>query len=172
MAVKLTEEEWEDGLAPRPKRFWTYSRSEWDPRWWNKIGIPQMGAEEWGRRTIIVGTWLTGYLCIVLWTCWCSECHAGRGQTYWFKHRNDYKHLGKIHGPGSTFTFNDDKWTVLEVSQEVHISGCDQLRLLATYQKFCKCGDRIIPGDRHVCDDLRGEWGSFQRDRESMMEEE
>lgn len=58
-------------LAPR--RVWTYRRDEWDPPWWNKLGVPSFGADEWGRRTIVVGLWLVGYVVWAWRTCWCRE---------------------------------------------------------------------------------------------------
>jgi thiol-disulfide isomerase/thioredoxin len=67
---------------PRTRRFWTYPRSEWDPEWWHKAGVPYFGGDEWGRRTIVVGFWFVGYLVWAWRTCWCPECHEMREQTY------------------------------------------------------------------------------------------
>lgn len=62
--------------------FWIYSRDRWDPSWWHKIGVPSLGGDEWGRRTIVVGLWFLGYVCWAYRTCWCQECHEVREQTY------------------------------------------------------------------------------------------
>lgn len=72
----------DEGYPPKPKRFWTYTRDGWDPRWWHKAGWPYFGGDEWGRRTVVIGLWCVGYLVVALWTCWCVDCHLGRAQTY------------------------------------------------------------------------------------------
>lgn len=71
------EDAWYDS-----KRFWTYSRHTWDPQWWHKWGVPSLGGDEWGRRTIVWGVGLLGYIVLAWRTCWCAECHAMRQQTY------------------------------------------------------------------------------------------
>jgi hypothetical protein len=63
-------------------RFWFYSRHTWDPRWWHKWGVPSHGGDEWGRRTIVWGVGLLGYVVWAYRTCWCQECHGVRAQTY------------------------------------------------------------------------------------------
>ena len=71
------EDAWYDS-----KRFWTYSRHSWDPQWWHKWGWPALGGDEWGRRTIVWGVGLLGYVVWAWKTCWCQECHTVRQQTY------------------------------------------------------------------------------------------
>jgi len=62
---------------------WTYSKDTWDPRWWNKIGWPSFqGSDEWGRRTVVWGTFVTGYVVWAYRTCWCETCHEARESTY------------------------------------------------------------------------------------------
>lgn len=75
----------EEAYAERPRRFWFYKRSQWEPSWWHRWGLPAIGGtltDEWGRRTLVWGTGLTGYICVVWRTCWCRECHWVRSQTY------------------------------------------------------------------------------------------
>jgi hypothetical protein len=68
---------------PRAVRsVWTCPPSEWDPEWWHKIGVPYVGGDEWGRRTVVIGLWFLGYVSWAFRTCWCDECHEMREQTY------------------------------------------------------------------------------------------
>lgn len=64
------------------KRFWFYKKENWEPALRHQFGWPYLGGDEWGRRTIVIGTRWTGAIVIALWTCWCTECHVGRAQTY------------------------------------------------------------------------------------------
>lgn len=66
------------------KRVWWYPRGEWLPSWYEKIGFPYLGGDEWGRRTVVVGLWFVGYVVWAWRTCWCHECHEVRAQTYRF----------------------------------------------------------------------------------------
>ncbi|MDG4792121.1 hypothetical protein O7626_40615 [Micromonospora sp. WMMD1102] len=66
------------------RRLWTYPAGEFDPAWWHKLGVPVFGGDEWGRRTVVIGTALTGYVVWAWRTCWCPECHEAREQTYRF----------------------------------------------------------------------------------------
>lgn len=64
-------------------RVWTYSKDSWNPAWYEKIGFPYRGTDEWGRRTIVVGLWFIGYVVWAYRTCWsCQDCHMVREQTY------------------------------------------------------------------------------------------
>lgn len=63
-------------------RFWTYSRDSWDSAWYQKLGVPYRGGDEWGRRTLVVGLWFVGYLVWAWSTCWCQDCHEVREETY------------------------------------------------------------------------------------------
>ena len=64
------------------RRVWTYRKDQWDPAWYHKLGVPFLGGDEWGRRTIVVGLWFTGALVWAWRTCWCQDCHEVREQTY------------------------------------------------------------------------------------------
>jgi len=66
----------------RASRVWFYHPRTWDPSWWNKAGVPFLGSDEWGRRTIVWGFGFIGYVVWAYRTCWCQECHAAREQTY------------------------------------------------------------------------------------------
>lgn len=58
-----------------PKRLWFYSRKDYSPtHWWNRIGVPHRGDDEYGRRIVIIGTFLTGYALFAYWTCHCEDC--------------------------------------------------------------------------------------------------
>jgi hypothetical protein len=60
-------------------RWWFYHRSTGDRvSWWNRLGIPWLSVDEHGRRVIIWGTGLTGYLCYAYWTCHCEDCTDAR----------------------------------------------------------------------------------------------
>jgi hypothetical protein len=79
-------------------RFWTYSKEKWDPQWWHKLGVPNLGADEWGRRTIVVGLWFLGYVVWAWRTCKCAECGEVREQTYrWAREEADANASGVDH---------------------------------------------------------------------------
>jgi hypothetical protein len=56
------------------KRVWYYPPITFFPRWWNMLGIPWRGDDEYGRRTFCWGTGLTGYLIWAYRTCQCEDC--------------------------------------------------------------------------------------------------
>ena len=71
-------------------RVWTYPRDEWDPPWWHKLGVPYLGGDEWGRKTVAVGLWFTGCVVWAWRTCWCQDCHGAREETYrWLNEEED-----------------------------------------------------------------------------------
>lgn len=55
-------------------RWWLYPRGTWRPHWWNKIGWPFFGADEYGRLNVVIGFWFTGYLVLVTSVCQCEDC--------------------------------------------------------------------------------------------------
>ena len=63
-------------------RFWTHSRHDWDPSWYQKLGWPHVGADEWGRMIVTVGFGWVGYVSWAYRTCWRQCCHVLRQQTY------------------------------------------------------------------------------------------
>jgi hypothetical protein len=71
------EDDWYDS-----SRFWTHSRHDWDPTWYQKLGWPHFGGDEWGRRVVTVGFAWVGYLSWAYRTCWRQCCHVARQQTY------------------------------------------------------------------------------------------
>lgn len=66
----------------RPFRdcFWTYSRKGWVPRWWNRLGVPEVQAcgDEWGYHCVVWGTMFTGYVVFAWWRCRCWDCVSTR----------------------------------------------------------------------------------------------
>lgn len=64
------------------RRFWIYSKRSWDPRWWHKLGVPYLGGDEWGRRTVVIGLWFLGYVVWAWRTCHCPECDEMREQSF------------------------------------------------------------------------------------------
>lgn len=74
----------ENEITYKSSRVWTYSKDSWDPSWYEKIGFPYRGGDEWGRRTIVIGLWFIGYVVWAYRTCWCQDCHTVREQTYRF----------------------------------------------------------------------------------------
>lgn len=60
--------------SDKPKRFRWHSRARWDPGFWGYLGWPYFSEDEYGRCTIVWGTWLTGYLQVAYRTCRCEDC--------------------------------------------------------------------------------------------------
>lgn len=59
-------------------RFWTYTRESWMPEYrWR----PYQGADEYGRRTLVLPIPFGGYLVVAYWTCHCFDCTEMREQT-------------------------------------------------------------------------------------------
>lgn len=75
-------------------RFWYDPKDECDPAWYHRLGVPYLGADEWGRRTITIRVPFAGYLSWAYRTCWCQDCHAGREQTYRLQ-REEWKHVSE-----------------------------------------------------------------------------
>lgn len=71
------EDNWYDS-----KRVWTQSRHDRDPSWYQKLGWPHVGGDEWGRMVVTVGFAWTGYISWAYRTCWKQCCHVSRQQTY------------------------------------------------------------------------------------------
>jgi hypothetical protein len=61
---------------PFKDRWWTYGRNTWGPRWWNKIGVPQVRGtgDEYGYNCIVWGFWFTGYVVYAWHKCPCEDC--------------------------------------------------------------------------------------------------
>lgn len=61
---------------PFRDRWWVYRRKSWIPRWWNKIGVPQVRGtgDEYGYRCIVWGLWFTGYVVYAYRRCNCVNC--------------------------------------------------------------------------------------------------
>lgn len=74
----MTEFDW----TAHCKRWWMYTTEEYDPSWYEKLGWPARGDDEWGRRTVVIGTRWTGYVVWAWRTCWCQDCHEVRAQAY------------------------------------------------------------------------------------------
>lgn len=77
MRTPEEEDNWYDS-----RRVGFNSRHDWDPNWYHKLGWPHVGADEWGRLTVTIGTGLTGYFWWAYRTCWKQCCHSMREQTY------------------------------------------------------------------------------------------
>lgn len=74
-------------------RFWVDSADEYDPAWYQKLGVPSFGgADEWGRLIVTVRIPFVGYLHWAYRTCWCQDCHAMREQTYKYQ-REEWDHV-------------------------------------------------------------------------------
>jgi hypothetical protein len=71
----IESERWESAYwhlaAIEKRRVWTYKRSSWS-------GWPQIGSDEYGRRTLVLGVPLLGALVIALFNCRCEDCMATR----------------------------------------------------------------------------------------------
>jgi hypothetical protein len=55
------------------KRVWYYGPAT-SVRWWNWLGIPWLGDDEYGRRTFCWGTAFTGYVIWAYKACQCDDC--------------------------------------------------------------------------------------------------
>lgn len=65
--------------SDKPKRIWFYSPFQWRDRWWNMLGWPSFGCtDEFWRRTIVWGTFFTGYIVIAGRVCTCEDCVDAR----------------------------------------------------------------------------------------------
>jgi hypothetical protein len=58
----------------KPPRFRWRTHASWDPGFWGSIGWPYFHDDEYGRKTIVVGTILTGYLQVAYRKCQCEDC--------------------------------------------------------------------------------------------------
>lgn len=93
----------------KSRRFWFYEASTWDPRWWHKLGVPSLGGDEWGRRTIVWGVGLLGYVVWAWRTCYCQQCHSAREQTYRLEMERYNEYRNKL-DRGQCTCFNKLVW--------------------------------------------------------------
>lgn len=62
------------------KRLWWYGYGDWLPRRWNWV-LPHLGADEYGRRTLVQHVPPFGFLVWAFWTCRCEDCDEVRAET-------------------------------------------------------------------------------------------
>jgi len=62
-------------------RIWFYSRKTWWAEGAQRWGWPYFGADENGRRTVVIGFWFIGYVVFAYKTCYCEDCTEIREQT-------------------------------------------------------------------------------------------
>lgn len=65
--------------SDKPGRIWFYNPFEWRERWYHMLGWPSFGGtDEYYRRTMVWGTFLTGYIAIAGKVCTCEDCVDAR----------------------------------------------------------------------------------------------
>lgn len=91
------------------RRFWAHSRHDWNPAWYQRLGWPYFGGDEWGRMVVTVGLGWIGYLSWAYRTCWKQCCHVGRQQQYDMEAENWEEFQGKL-ARGQCTCWNKTVW--------------------------------------------------------------
>lgn len=60
-------------------RVWRWSYEQWRPSWWFYF-LPYRGADEYGRRTLVIPVHPFGFVVWAYRTCWCPLCTEDRAR--------------------------------------------------------------------------------------------
>ena len=60
------------------RRLWFISCRSWFPAWYQRLGWPFFGEDEYGYKILIVGFFFLGYLQLAYAKCYCEDCEEER----------------------------------------------------------------------------------------------
>lgn len=152
----------------KSKRVWIHSRHDWDPSWYQKLGWPHVGGDEWGRMAVTIGFGWIGYLSWAYRTCWKQCCHVSRQQTYELEAERWQEYQDKL-TRGQCTCWNRTVWRHYfwygeEERGEDRIRPPKNVQLYLAPSQRCDCGHIFARHDQDGdCQQLDGTAGTKGR---------